>query len=405
MPLSEPVYRSRIRHRHACDHAAQSDAPLIDAIYQGAAYHFADSTQADDWFAAGQPLYARDGLPNVRALEREVAALEGADDAIAVASGMAAIAMTLLAHLRTGDHLLVGNDAYCESTALVQLMAHQHGIRVTHVDLKDRAAVLAAIEPQTRLILAETISNPRLILLDIPMLATLAHQQGIALAVDNTFATPVLCQPLRFGADLVIHSAGKFLGGHGDVTAGVVAGSRERIGAIKDVAHLYGPVLAPMEAWLTSRGIKTLHARIHQSSASALCIARWLAAHSEVAEVRYPGIADGDQTTLTKHLLPSGGGAILTMRLHGGHEAAETFVRAIRTIPYVPSVGGLATIVSFPPQFRSCESAHGNSWGGCDRDTVRLSIGLEAPETIVADLRQALTALTTQSRQAIRSER
>jgi len=405
MPLSEPVYRSRIRHVHPCDHDAQSDAPLIDAIYQGAAYRFADSTQADDWFAAGQPLYARDGLPNVRALEREVAALEGAEDAIAVASGMAAIAMTLLAHLRTGDHLLVGNDAYCESTALVQLMAHQHDIRVTRVNLNDRAAVLAAIEPQTRLILAETISNPRLFLLDIPMLATLARQQGIALAVDNTFATPVLCQPLRFGADLVMHSAGKFLGGHGDVTAGVVTGSRERIGAIKDVAHLYGPVLAPMEAWLTSRGIKTLHARIRQSCASARCIATWLATHPDIAEVRYPGIADSEQATLARHLLPDGGGAILAMRLRGGHEAAEAFMRALRTIPYVPSVGGLTTIVSFPPQYRSCESARGKSWDGCDRDTVRLSIGLEAPEAIVTDLQQALAMSTIRSRQAIRSER
>jgi cystathionine beta-lyase/cystathionine gamma-synthase len=364
--------------------------PHVEPIYQSSAYAFDDSAQADDTSAAGRALYARDGLPNVRSLERAVADLEGADDAVAVASGMAAIATTVLALVQTGDHVLLGCRGYCETFTLLEDMRDRFQLRLTQVDLNDHQAVETAMTPQTRLVLAETISNPGMRLVDLGALSAITRRHGVPLIVDNTLATPVLCQPLALGADGVIHSAGKFLAGHGDVTAGIVAGGRELVAQLKRSAHLYGPLLAPMEAWLTLRGIRTLLPRVTWASQSAAQVAGWLRDHPAVEHVDYVGLAGHEQAELARCMLPRGAGSVLTFRLKDGERAGALVVHHLRTIPYVPSIGGASTIVSFPPRSPRYDATgmpvatpHRNA-------TVRLSIGLEDPLDIIADLDQAL---------------
>ena len=382
---------------------ASGEHPLIEPIVQSSVYAFNDARQADDCFAAGRPLYARDGLPNVRSLERTVAQLEGAEDAIAVSSGMAAIATTFLALLRAGDHVLLGLDGYCESTALLQEMVDHFGIQVTAVDLNDATAVETAITPATRLVFAETISNPGMHLVDLAALAEVTRRRGVLLVVDNTFATPVLCQPIALGADLVVHSAGKFLGGHSDVTAGIVAGPTALVAELKRSARLYGPVLAPMEAWLTLRGIKTLLPRISWASQSAAQIASWLAGHPAVEAVHYSGLSHHDQVDLARRMMPRGAGSVLSFWPRGGVDAAVAIVDRLKVIPYVPSIGGVVTIVSFPARTH-CSTDTGSPVPIPHRSsTIRLSIGLEDPTDIIADFDQAFTSLSEAHAYAPRS--
>jgi methionine-gamma-lyase len=383
----------RSRTVHGGEALAPGAHPLADPIHQGAVYAFADSRQADRTFAEGGPLYARDGLPNVRTLERAVASLEGADDAIAVSSGMAAIAMTMLTLLEPGEHVVLGNDGYCDTTALLMELARKLDLRIDCVNLQDPTVVASALRSETRLVLAETISNPGMRVANIPMLSSQARRRGALLIVDNTFATPVLCRPLEHGADAVIHSAGKFLGGHSDATAGVVAGTGELIERIRRAAYLFGPLLAPMDAWLILRGMKTLLPRMHWASQSARRVAEWLRAYPAAAAVNYPALDGHPRTSLDASLLPDGAGALLTFRLAGGEAAALEVLDHLSAIPYAPSVGGPVTIASFPPMAPAYDVAGQQIHVPYRNSTIRLSVGLEDPADIIADLEDALAAV------------
>ena len=378
-------------------HAGEADdrpaRPLTDPIHQTTVYAFGDSAEADAFVAAGGAVYARDGLPNACALERAVADLEGAEEAVAVASGMAATAQTLFAFLAAGDHVVAAAGCYRDTRALLTEQFARFGVGSTFLDLEDAAALGAAITPRTRLVLAETIANPAMLLADLPAIARTVHERGALFCVDNTFATPALCRPLEHGADLVLHSAGKFLGGHHDVTAGVVAGPRRLLGRIRRGAYLLGPTLAPMDAWLALRGIKTLQARMDWVSRSAATIAAFLADHPAVAAVRYPGRPAPGRAALTHRLLPDGAGGLLAFDLTGGPCAADRFVRSLRAIPYAPTVGGTSTILSYPPQ-PECLDGDGLPVRSPYRSaTVRLSVGLEATADLLMDLGQALDGL------------
>ncbi len=378
---------------HSGEHADAGEHPLIEPIHQNSVYAFDNSTHADRVYAEGGPLYARDGLPNVRTLERAVARLESAEDAIAVASGMAAVSITCLALLKSGDHVLIGDDGYCDTAALLQDMASSFDLCITRVDLNNADAVRSSITPATKLVLAETISNPGMRLVDIAALSAITREHGALLIVDNTFATPVLCRPIEFGADAVIHSAGKFLGGHSDVTAGVVAGTATLVARLKRAAYLHGPLLAPMEAWLTLRGLKTLAPRITWASQSAATIADWLCTHSAVAAVNYVGRHDHEQADLARQLLAGGAGSVLSFSLIGGETVAESVISHLRTIPYAPSVGGLVTIASFPPRSPTFDEGGDQILLPYRNSTIRLSVGLEDPSDIIAELDDALGAV------------
>ncbi len=367
--------------------ASRMGLPLSEPIYQGSAYAFEDSSHADRAFAAGHPLYARDGLPNVRSLERAVARLEGAEDALAVSSGMAAISMVLLTVLSAGDRAVIGTEGYCDTSALFGELG-RFGVQVEHADLTSPDALRQAIGSGTKVVFAETISNPGMQLADLPAIASIAHERGAMLLVDNTFATPICCRPLSLGADIVVQSAGKFLAGQHDVTAGVICAGAALIERIRQSAYLFGPLLAPVEAWLTMRGLQTLSVRMQQSSRSAGEIADWLAEQPQIREVRYPG---RDPRALMA--LRNGGGSVLTFQLCGGARAASNILARLKTIPYVPSVGGTTTIVSFPPQTPGLGTGGTRTHEPYSSDTIRLSVGLEPANEIIAELDQALRGL------------
>jgi len=394
-PRQPPIPRSlRTRTAHAGERNAGSNGPLVDPLHQNSVYAFADAAAADSAGTRGEPLYARGGLPNVRSLERVIADLEGADDAHAVASGMAAITLAFVSLLQSGDRVVAPCGGYCDTTGVLRDVLGRFGVEVDLVDYNRIAAVEAAMTPRTRIVVAETISNPGMELADIPALARVAHTAGALLLVDNTFATPVFCRPLEHGADLVVHSAGKFLNGHSDVTAGVIVGSFTLLATIRQTAYLTGPTLDPFDAWLTLRGIRTLAPRMTWSSKSAVTIATFLGSHPAVERVRYPGFPLEGRRQLTRDLLPNGAGSVLAFEPVGGPDIAVQVIERLRTIPYVPSIGGTMTIVSFPamvPEATPCSNPMAAAY---QHDLIRLSVGLEDPAELIADLDQALTGAT-----------
>ncbi len=384
--LPGPSFRTRTVH--AGEPAGLAVRPLSDPIYQSSVYAFDDPATSASRHAAEPPLpsYSRDHFPNVAALGQAVAELEGADAGYAVASGMAAISLVFLALLGGGSHVVAACGAYCDTEALLDQELSRFGVTASFVDLGDVEAAAAAVQPATRLIFAETITNPGIRLANLPALSTLARERGIPLCVDNTFATPALCRPLEHGADLVVHSVTKFLGGHHDLTAGVVVGRADLMQRIRRTGYLVGSLLGAMDAWLALRGIRTLAPRMAWISQSAAAVAAFLNAHPAVTAVHYPGLPGADDTALVRRLLPDGAGGMMTFELAGGAEAAACLVRRLRLIPYAPSLGGTTTTICYPPRTPPV-TADGPRRPGA---SLRLSIGLESPADLIADLRQAL---------------
>ncbi|MBA2276425.1 MAG: aminotransferase class I/II-fold pyridoxal phosphate-dependent enzyme [Chloroflexia bacterium] len=386
--LADPAMSFRTRAVHAGESTGAAVRPLSDPIYQSSVYAFDDPGLSASRHTAEPPLpnYSRDHFPNVAALEQAVAELEGAEAGYAVASGMAAISLVFLALLGTGSHVVAGCGAYCDTEALLDQVLSRFGVTASFVDLHDAGAVAAALQPTTRLIFVETIANPGIHLADLPALSALARERGIPLCVDNTFATPALCRPMEHGADLVVHSVTKFLGGHHDLTAGVVVGRADLLRRIQRTGYLIGSLLGAMDAWLALRGIRTLAPRMAWISKTAAEVAAELARHPAVAAVYYPGLAAGPDADLVRRLLPDGAGGMMTFDVAGGPEAAARLVRRLRLIPFAPSLGGTTTTICYPPRTLApaTESFHPPV------ASLRLSIGLESASDLIADLRQAL---------------
>ena len=389
-PITEAQRRTRAAH--SGEVASAVVRPLVEPIAPSTVFAFRDPALANDRRAADppEPNYGRDGLPNVAALERAIADLEGATHAHASASGMAAISLTFLAHLGVGDHVVASTDCYCDTQALLREEMFRFGVETTFVDAADLEAVRGAMTPRTRLVYAETISNPAMKLVDLGGLAEIAHAGGAILCIDSTFATPLLCRPLEHGADLVIHSATKYLGGHHDLTGGVVAGRRDLLDPIQRCGYRFGPTLGPFDAWLALRGMKTLAPRMAWISATAAEVAAFLNGHPGVACVRYPGLPDHPQSALAGRLLPDGAGGMIAFDLQAGTAATAAMIRGLRLIPYAPSLGGPTTTVSYPPRDLSTLPAEDEGTYCCA--TLRLSVGLEAAADIVHDLARALDA-------------
>ena len=414
--------------------------PLSEPIAQASVYAFRDPADADARLAGdhrlasdpAEPTYSRDGLLNATSLERTIADLEGAEAAHATASGMAAIALVLLANLSAGEHVVVSSDVYCDVEELLTEELSRFRVAATFVDMTDLAAVRAAVTPRTRIVYAETISNPALKLVDLPAMAAIADASGALLVVDNTFATPALCRPLEHGADLVIHSATKFLGGHHDLSAGVVCGRAGLVARVHRAGYLFGPTVAPLDAWLAVRGMKTLAPRMAWASETAAAVARFLDGHPAVTVVRYPGLPGYPQADLARRLLPDGAGAVLAFDVGAGVDAAELAIRSLVAIPYALSLGGTVTTVCYPPRALPTTAAaaslnghanghpngtangsisgtaNGSVSGRANGSvsgtanaaaaaparrrsaTLRLSIGLESADDLIADLGQAL---------------
>jgi cystathionine gamma-synthase len=391
VPGTPVPLRFATRAVRAAPPAPSVSRPLTPPIYLASVYAFESLEQVDAVWEGRQPgyVYGRFGTPNHAMLEATLADLEGAEAALVTASGMGALSAMLLAALRAGDHLVAGRDLYGSTTALLREQAPRWGIQVSFADAAEAAAVEAACTPATRAIFVEAISNPLLRLADLPGLAELARRRGLALLVDSTFASPALLRPLEHGATLVHHSATKYLSGHGDVTAGVLAGGAGLIGAARSEAVRIGLNLGPFDAWLTLRGVRTLSLRMERHSANALALARFLAGRAEVRRVHYPGLPAHPQHALARRLLPTGFGGMLAFELRGGAAAVARFFGALPLVEFAPSFGDVTTTWTYPARTSHRPlSPDEQAKLGIDPGLVRLSVGIEDVE----DLRDALAA-------------
>ena len=386
---------------HAGERTTQSKArPVTTPIVASVSYTYESMDELDAVFGNTQPgfIYSRYTSPTVAAFENAVADLEEGEAALAFASGMAAIQAALLAAgVQAGASVVSSFDVYGATFSLLTRFFAGMGVSTRMVDGNDLAAVEAALkETKPVALLVETISNPLLKVADIPALAGLAHRYGAQLLVDNTFATPCLFRPLPHGADYVIHSATKYLAGHGDVLAGIVVSSAANRRRMFETNKLLGSNLGPFEAWLAFRGLKTLPLRVRQQCSNAAHLANWLRERPEIAHVNYPGLASHPQHALAERLFDGQGmGGVLSFEIKdAGRADVFRFMEALQLCLPATSLGDIYTLVLHPAtsSHRSLTAAE-REQAGIREGLLRLSAGIEDPMDIQADLEQALKGL------------
>ncbi len=336
--------------------------------------------------------YSRTGNPTRTALETALAAVESGAGAAAFASGVAATA-AVLHLLRPGDHVIAGDDLYGGTYRLFERYFRPWGLVFDYVRTTEPEAYCAAMRPSTRLIWIETPTNPLLKLVDIAAVAQIAREHGALLAVDNTFASPWLQRPLELGADLVVHSTTKYIGGHSDLIGGAVVWREEEVGRrIWLYQNAFGAVPGPWDCWLALRGLKTLAVRMQAHCRNAAMVAEWLRRHPSVERVYYPGFVDHPQAELVRRQM-AGGGGMVSFELRGGFPAIERFVSRLRVFALAESLGGVESLVCYPPRMThaSIPPSERRARGISDH-LVRLSVGIEHPDDLMGDLEQALAA-------------
>ena len=336
-------------------------------------------------------LYTRYGNnPNQIAIAKRLATLEGAEAAVFVGSGMGAVALAHLAILRPGDHLISSEWIYGGVFRLFSQEFGRFGIDVTFVAPTQARVWKRALRKTTRAVFLETPTNPLMRVLDLEPIATLCKAEGIALIVDSTFATPLNFRPLEHGADVVIHSATKYLNGHSDVIAGAVAGSEALVEEVRRMMQVWGQALDPFAAWLIERGLKTLGVRMARHNTTGQAVADWASKQSGITAVHYPGLKTHIDHDVAKRTL-AGNGGMVGLELKGGARAAERFVRALRIVAHAPSLGGVETLVSEPRlTSHASMTAEQRAKLGIPDGFLRFSFGLEDPDDLIADLSQAL---------------
>jgi cystathionine beta-lyase/cystathionine gamma-synthase len=382
--LATPQWRGRSTLAvHAGSPHGEPGEPVVTPIFQ-------TSTFFNDREGGGELLYTRYGNnPNHRLLEARIAALEGAEDCVVTGSGMSAIVAALLSCATTGSRVVAAEALYGGTRVLLDRELPRLGIRTEYVDFGEPGWEVA-ITGDVQVVIMEVPANPLLRVPDLPAVAAAARAVGAALIVDSTFATPINFRPLAHGADLVVHSGTKYLGGHSDVTAGAVAGSEQRMAAVRDRVRILGPVLDPHAAWLVERGIKTLALRMERHNRNGLEVARWCAKQPRVRRVHYPGLPEHPDHDRARLLL-DGFGGMLGIELAGGGEAAARFVGRLRLARVAPSLGGVETLVS-EPRYTShaAMSPEERERQGMPDGFVRISLGIEDADDIIADLEWAI---------------
>ncbi len=413
-------------------HGGHSGDPATNAravpIYQTTSYLFNDTGHAARLFALEEfgNIYTRINNPTTDVFEQRIAALEGGAGALAVASGQAAVVYSLLTLARSGDHIVSSASLYGGTYNALQHTLPRLGITASLVDIGDFNAVEAAIQPNTKAIFAETIGNPKIDVLDVRGLADLAHRHGLPLIVDNTLATPYLLRPIEWGADVVVHSATKFIGGHGTAIGGAIVDGgtfdwaasprfaeftepdpsyhglnyaatfgniayiiKARVQLLRDV----GAALSPFNAWLLLQGLETLGLRVERHSSNAQRIAEFLAGHPRVESVAYPGLPGDPAHARAQRYLPKGSGAILTFRVPGGEVAARSIVDRLKLFSLLANVGDAKSLVIHPATTTHQQLTDEERLrSGIDASTIRLSVGIEDVQDLLADLAQALEA-------------
>ena len=345
------------------------------------------------WDEVEREEYGRYGNPTVRAVEAKLAALEGADDAVLLSSGMAAVTNTLLLLLKQGDHLLLTDDCYYQTREFCQRFLPRLGIESTIVPCGDCAALEAAIQPNTRLIYTESPTNPFMRCVDYTALAAIAKRHNLITVVDATFATPVNCRPLAFGIDIVIHSLTKYLGGHNDLMAGAVVGAFTQMTRLRQAQAMLGSIADPHGAYLMLRGIKTLGLRMAQHNQNGLAVARFLEDQAKVRRVWYPGLESHPDYALAKATM-RGFGGVVSFEIEGDGALAHRFIDALKIPTIGPSLGGVESMISplAIMGFASLPEEERLALGIRD-ELVRFCIGVEDTDDLLADLQQALATI------------
>jgi len=332
--------------------------------------------------------YSRNGSPTVIEFEDAVAALEGAEAALAFGSGMGAITSVVLTFCSTGDHIVAQASTFSVTNQLFTMLCPRFGIDVTFVDATDTEAVRAAVRPgRTQLVFVESPANPGLEVIDLDAIGSIT---GPFTVCDSTFAPPPVQQTLSHGIDIVVHAATKGIAGHNDAMLGVIAGERDLIAAVWGHHLIHGAVCSPFDAWNALRGLRTLHARVRQQSETAHTLAEFLEGHGAVAHVRYPGLDSHPQREVAKRQM-STGGTVLTFELAGGLEAGRAFIEHVELAQVAPSLGGPETLVVHPPTMTAATlTPDERAAMGIGEGMIRVSAGLEHPDDLVADFAQAL---------------
>ena len=392
MPDTQPGFATRAIH-HGYD-ARTHQGALNPPVYLSSTFSF-DTVEAGgamfDGSAQGH-VYSRISNPTLDALERRIANLESAEAGLCTASGMGAITSTLWSFLQAGDEVILDRTLYGCTFAFLTHGLPRFGVTVRSVDLSDPANLAQAIGPKTRIVYFETPANPNNRLVDIAAVSAIAHRHGARVVVDNTYATPVLTRPIELGADIVLHSATKYLSGHGDVLAGLIAGRADDIRQIRLVGlkDMTGAVMSPLTAMLVLRGIKTLDLRVRAHSASALTVARALQAHPAVKCVHYPGLDSFPQAGLARRQMAAFGGMI-PFEVVGGKAGGMAMMNRLRLIQRAVSLGDAESLIQHPASMtHSTYSPEERAAHGIAEGLVRLSVGLEAVDDILDDLMQAL---------------
>ena len=371
---------------------------LASPIYQTSTFVFDDAEQGGRRFALeeGGYIYTRLGNPTLTAVEQKVASLEGAEACMSASSGMGAITSAVWVCVEQGDHIVAGKTLYGCTYAFFEHGLKRYGVDVTFVDMRDPENVRKAMRPNTKLVYVETPANPNMYIADIEAIAKIAHaQEGVRVMVDNTFCTPYLCRPLEFGADIIVHSATKFLNGHGDVIAGFICGSQEYINQVRlvGVKDLTGSVLGPFEAFLINRGIKTLHVRMDRHCENAQKVAEFLEKHPNVESIAYPGLASFPQKALADKYMKQPG-SMIAFEVKGGLEAGRKLMNSVHLATLAVSLGDTETLIEHPASMtHSPYTPEERAASDISEGLVRLSVGLEDAEDIIADLKQALDQL------------
>jgi methionine-gamma-lyase len=368
---------------------------LTPPLHLTSTYAFETAEQGGEIFAGEREgfVYSRVGNPTTDLLERRIANLEGGEAALATSSGMGAITALLWTYLESGDEIITDLTLYGCTFALFSHGFSRFGIKVTHIDMTDPANLEAAITAKTKFVYFETPANPNMRIVDIAAVSRIAHARGAQVIVDNTYATPIITRPIELGADFVVHSATKYLGGHGDLLAGIVVGRLEQMIEVRTIGvkDMTGAVIAPFNSMLILRGIKTLELRMQRHSENAMEIAQMLKAHPAVDWVNYPGLESFPQHDLAKTQMALFGGMI-AFEVKGGFEAGKRVMNALNLIQRAVSLGDAETLIQHPASMTHVtyteeeRAAHGISEG-----LIRISAGLENVGDILDDLSQALT--------------
>jgi cystathionine gamma-synthase len=380
---------------HAGEAREKAGNAVTTPIFQTSTYAFRDSHELIEYMEGHveREEYGRYGNPTQRVAERKLAALDGGEAALLFSTGMCAITTTLLAMLGRGSHLVLTEDGYRRTRQFCRTFLQRLNIDYTFVETGNYEALEAAIRPTTRLIFSESPTNPHLRVMDLDRLADIGRKHQVKIAIDSTFATPYNQRPLDFGIDLVFHSATKYFGGHNDLMAGVVVGSRGLVSAIRDTQAMLGGITDPHTSYLLVRGLKTLGIRMRKQNENGMVVARFLEGHPRVRRVYYPGLSSHPDYKVACEQM-KGFGGVVSFELDGDMKTTSAFIDRLN-IPYIaPSLGGVETLIEQPALMSYYEMASEDRAAiGIADELVRLSLGVEDADDLIADLHQALASL------------